>query len=102
MLSRVGRLLGAAQGTGPDNDPFLRGQRSASPQRASALRVLKSRGVAVSVSPCAIGRKLAAAAKIAPAGADRVAGAGLVACPCQGTDQYPCGAGRSAITIGSR
>ena len=53
VLNRVGRLLGAEQGTGPDNDPFSRGQRSesrAEAQRASALQVLKSRGVAVSVS----------------------------------------------------
>ena len=53
VLNRVGRLLGAAEGTGPDRDPFLRRQRSesrAEAQRASALQVLKSRGVAVSVS----------------------------------------------------
>ena len=53
VLNRVGRLLGAAEGTGPDSDPFLRHQRSesrADAQRASALQVLKSRGVAVSVS----------------------------------------------------
>ena len=53
VLNRVGRLLGAAQGTGPDSDPFLRGQRSesrAEAQRASALQVLKSRGVVVSAS----------------------------------------------------
>ena len=57
VLNRVGRLLGAAEGTGPDSDPFLRRQRSeshaagrAEAQRASALQVLKSRGVAVSAS----------------------------------------------------
>ena len=57
VLNRVGRLLGTAEGTGPDGDPFLRGQRSeshaagrAEAQRASALQVLKSRGVSVSAS----------------------------------------------------
>ena len=65
VLNRVGRVLGAAQGTGPDSDPFLRRQRGeshaagwvgghaegrAEAQRASALQVLKSRGVAVSAS----------------------------------------------------
>ena len=57
VLNRVGRTLGAAQGTGPDSDPFLRRQRTesraegrAEAQRASALQVLKSRGVAVSAS----------------------------------------------------
>ena len=53
VLNRVGRTLGTAEGTGPDSDPFLRRQRSesrAEAQRASALQVLKSRGVAVSVS----------------------------------------------------
>ncbi|MDE0446747.1 MAG: hypothetical protein OXH96_08760 [Spirochaetaceae bacterium] len=65
VLNRVGRRLGAAEGTGPDSDPFLRRQRReshtagwaaghaegrADAQRASALQVLKSRGVAVSAS----------------------------------------------------
>ena len=64
-LNRVGRLLGAAEGTGPDSDPFLRSQRReshaagwvgghaegrAEAQRASALQVLETRGVAVSAS----------------------------------------------------
>ena len=69
VLNRVGRILGAAQGTGPDSDPFLRRQRRESQAagyaaghatghaagreeawRASALRVLESRGVPVSPS----------------------------------------------------
>ena len=69
VLNRVGRMLGTAEGTGPDSDPFLRRQRSeshavgwagghaeghaegrAEAQRATALQVLKSRGVAVSAS----------------------------------------------------
>ena len=77
VLNRVGRTLGAAQGTGPDSDPFLRRQRRESRAagyaaghatgratghatghaagreeawRASALRVLESRGVPVSPS----------------------------------------------------
>ena len=73
VLNRVGRILGAAQGTGPDSDPFLRRQRRESRAagyaaghatghatghaagreeawRASALRVLESRGVPVSPS----------------------------------------------------
>ena len=63
VLSRVGRVLGVAEGTGPDSDPFLRRQRRESHAkgraagyaagreeacRASALRVLESRGVSVS------------------------------------------------------
>ena len=57
VLNRVGRTLGAAEGTGPDSDPFLRRQRRESHAagreeawRASALRVLESRGVPVSPS----------------------------------------------------
>ena len=69
VLNRVGGTLGAAQGTGPDSDPFLRRQRRESQaagyaaghatgyaagreeaSRASALRVLESRGVPVSPS----------------------------------------------------
>ena len=65
VLTRVGRILGAAQSTGPDSDPFLRRQRRESHAaghatghaegreeawRASALRVLESRGVPVSPS----------------------------------------------------
>ena len=57
VLSRVGRALGATEGTGPDDDPFLRRQRKeshaegrAEAQRANALKVLKTRGVSVSSS----------------------------------------------------
>ena len=69
ILDRVGRALGAAGGTGPDDDPFLRRQRResraagwargqaagiaagrAEAQRASALQVLKARGIPVSAS----------------------------------------------------
>ena len=53
VLKRVGRALGAAEGTGPDDDPFLRSERSesrAQALRASALQVLKARGIAVSAS----------------------------------------------------
>ena len=69
VLSRVGRTLGAAEGTGPDGDPFLRHHRQesraegrvegraagraegrAEALRASALQVLASRGVSVSAS----------------------------------------------------
>ena len=74
VLERVGRALGAAKGTGPDNDPFLRRQRRenhaagweaghtagrAEVQRASALKVLKARGIAVSAS---LSERLAATA----------------------------------------
>ena len=54
-LRRVGRALGMADGTGPDDDPFLREERGesrragrAEAQRAAALKVLESRGIAVS------------------------------------------------------
>ena len=57
VLNRVGRVLGAAEGTGPDGDPFLRRQRQESRAegrgealRASALQVLESRGISVSAS----------------------------------------------------
>ena len=53
VLKRVGRALGTAEGTGPDDDPFLRSERSesrAQALRASALQVLKARGIAVSAS----------------------------------------------------
>ena len=60
-LRRVGRSLGATEGTGPDDDPFLREERReshaagwsggrAEAERANALRVLKARGVPVSAS----------------------------------------------------
>ena len=54
-LRRVGRALGGAEGTGPDDDPFLREERGesrmegrAEAQHAAALKVLESRGIAVS------------------------------------------------------
>jgi Uma2 family endonuclease len=62
-LKRVGRALGAAAGTGPDDDPFLRSERReshaagwtgghaaghAEALRASVLRVLQARGITVS------------------------------------------------------
>ncbi|MCY4375652.1 MAG: hypothetical protein OXC31_17970 [Spirochaetaceae bacterium] len=53
VLNRVGRTLGAAEGTGPDGDPFLRRHRlegRAEALRASALQVIESRGIAVSAS----------------------------------------------------
>ena len=57
VLNRVGRALGAAGGTGPDGDPFLRHHRQegraegrAEALRASALQVLASRGISVSTS----------------------------------------------------
>ena len=60
-LRRVGRSLGATEGAGPDDDPFLREKRREShaagwsqgrteAQRANALKVLKARGVSVSAS----------------------------------------------------
>ncbi|MDD9988360.1 MAG: hypothetical protein OXQ31_18940 [Spirochaetaceae bacterium] len=60
-LRRVGRSLGATEGTGPDDDPFLREERREShaegwsqgrseAQRANALKVLEARGVSVSAS----------------------------------------------------
>ena len=65
VLNRVGRALGAAEGTEPDGDPFLRHHRQesraegraagraegrAEALRASALQVLDSRGISVSAS----------------------------------------------------
>ena len=69
VLNRVGRALGAAEGTEPDGDPFLRHHRQesraegraegraagrvegrAEALRASALQVLESRGISVSAS----------------------------------------------------
>ena len=51
VLERVGTLLGAREGTGPDDDPLLRSQRRQS--RAEALaamarEILRSRGIEVS------------------------------------------------------
>ncbi len=53
VLNRVGRELGSAEGTSPDDDPFLRRQRAEGrleAQCADALKVLQARGVAVSAS----------------------------------------------------
>jgi len=58
-LRRVGRALGAAEGTGPDDDPFLRAERMEGRARgqvegrteargAAVLQVLKARGLPVS------------------------------------------------------
>ena len=46
VLTRVGRALGEAEGTAPDDDPWLRGQRREATLDA-ALRVLRARGIAV-------------------------------------------------------
>ena len=46
VLTRVGRALGEAEGTVPDDDPWLRGQRREATLDA-ALRVLRARGIAV-------------------------------------------------------
>ena len=66
-LRRVGRTLGAAEGTGPDDDPFLHAERQEgwsegrSAGRAEAatvavLKVLETRGLSVSDS---LSRRLA-------------------------------------------
>ena len=70
-LRRIGRTLGAAEGTGPDDDPFLRAERMGSrqegrvegheagrmeTQRAAVLQVFKARGMPVSA---ALPRRLA-------------------------------------------
>ena len=60
-LRRVGRTLGAAVGTGPDDDPLLREERQQShakgrteavveTQRDAVLQVLKLRGLPVSAA----------------------------------------------------
>ncbi len=52
-LRRVGRSLGAALGTGPDDDPLLRAERTATraeTRREAVLHVLKSRGLPVSAA----------------------------------------------------
>ena len=53
-LRRVGRALGAAEGTGPDDDPFLRAERMegraegrAETRRMAVLQVFKTRGLPV-------------------------------------------------------
>ena len=70
-LRRIGRTLGAAEGTGPDDDPFLRAERMGGrqegrvegheagrveTQRAAVLQVFKARGMPVSA---ALPRRLA-------------------------------------------
>ena len=58
-LRRVGRALGAAEGTGPDDDPLLRAERlegQAEAQRAAVLQVFRTRGLTVSA---ALPRRLA-------------------------------------------
>ena len=52
-LRRVGRALGAAEGTGPDDDPLLRAERlegRMEAQRAAVLQVLGTRGLTVSAA----------------------------------------------------
>ena len=62
-LRRIGRTLGAASGTGPDDDPLLRTERRESraegrreTRRDAVLQVLQSRGMSVSA---ALPRRLA-------------------------------------------
>ena len=65
VLDRLGRTLGAAEGTGPDDDPLLRRWRKeshdagwdggratghAEAHRANALKILEARGIPVSAS----------------------------------------------------
>ena len=52
-LRRVGRALGAAEGTGPDDDPLLRAERlegRMEAQRAAVLQVFMTRGLTVSAA----------------------------------------------------
>ena len=59
VLRRIGRTLGAALGTGPDDDPLLRTERRETrgeTQRDAVLQVLLSRGLPVSA---ALSRQLA-------------------------------------------
>ena len=60
-LRRIGRTLGAAEGTGPDDDPFLRAERMegraegreagrVETQRAAVLQVFRTRGLPVSAA----------------------------------------------------
>ena len=56
-LRRVGRALGAAEGTGPDDDPLLHAERQAGhakgraeAQRAAVLQVFSARGLTVSAA----------------------------------------------------
>ena len=58
-LRRVGRTLGAAEGTGPDDDPFLHAERQegrVEAARAAVLQVLATRGLRVSAT---LSRRLA-------------------------------------------
>ena len=48
-LRRVGRALGAAEGTGPDDDPLLRAERLEA-QRAAVLQVFRARGLTLSAA----------------------------------------------------
>ena len=53
VLRRVGRALGAAEGTGPDDDPFLRQERREAAVelvRAAVTEAFVSRGIPVSVA----------------------------------------------------
>ena len=78
-LRRVGRALGAAEGTGPDDDPLLRAERMNSraagraeghaegrveTQRTAVLQVLATRGLRVSAS---LPRQLATLADVSTA-----------------------------------
>ncbi len=66
-LRRVGRTLGAAEGTGPDDDPLLRAERlesRAEAQRAVVLQVFSTRTLAVSA---ALPRRLAELQDVATA-----------------------------------
>ena len=54
-LRRAGRALGAAEGTGPDDDPFLRAERM-EVRSAAVLQVFETRGLPVSA---ALPRRLA-------------------------------------------
>ena len=50
VLTRVGRALGDAEGTVPDDDPWLRGQRREATREATlraVTQVLRTRGIAV-------------------------------------------------------
>ena len=52
-LRRVGRALGTAEGTGPDDDPFLRAERlegRLETQRTAVLQVFRTRGLPVSAA----------------------------------------------------
>ena len=74
-LRRVGRALGAAEGTGPDDDPFLRAERleghaagrtegRSAGRTEAVLQVLQAKGVTVSA---ALPRRLAALEEVSTA-----------------------------------